>query len=109
MQKPAKTVTKPQPTSSDLMQNTHTVQPNDKKCKSLHLQNRLYFQKNGQSYVFPIFKDVDIGIDSVNGAYVIELKVDEDCESSHSIVDYGVRLCKEDLRDGLYDRNKNDN
>ncbi len=45
----------------------------------------------------------------MNGAYVIDLKVDEDCESSKSVVDYGVNLCKQDLRDGLYDRRKSEN
>jgi hypothetical protein len=44
-----------------------------------------------------------VGIDSRNGAFINDLKVDEDCESTNSIVKYGVMLCQEDLKEYLRD------
>ena len=59
--------------------------------------------KDGKSYMFPVYQDNEVGIDPQNGGCVIELKVDEDCESTNSIVNYGIKLCQEDLNDFIRD------
>lgn len=55
-----------------------------------------------------MYRDGDIGIDEENSRQVIELRVDEDCESSMSVIRYGVKLCEEDLRDGVRKRRGSD-
>jgi hypothetical protein len=53
-----------------------TVVAEEKKCKSLVLPNRVYMEKNGKAYAFPIYRDSDVGIDSEKGGFIIDLKVD---------------------------------
>jgi hypothetical protein len=91
------------PVKNSTINNKKTVVGEEKKCKSLMLPNRVYMEKNGRVYVFPIYHDSDVGIDSENGGFVIDLKVDEDCESTNSIVNYGVQLCRKDLNNYLID------
>lgn len=67
------------------------------------VSNKVYMQKDGVAYAFPLYRDSDVGIDSRNGAFVNDLKVDQDCESTNSIVKYGVMLCQEDLKDHFKD------
>jgi hypothetical protein len=50
-----------------------------------------------------MYRDLDVGIDSENGGFIIDLKVDEDCDSTNRIVNYGVKLCGEDLNNYLRD------
>lgn len=47
--------------------------------RSLTLPNQIFFFKENREFKFPLFNDIDIGIDSKNGAYIIDLGVDEDC------------------------------
>jgi hypothetical protein len=50
--------------------------------------------KGGRPIAFPLYRDADIGIDSRNGCIVIDTKTDEDCDSTNSVVNYGIRLCQ---------------
>lgn len=40
------------------------------------VSNKVYMQKDGVAYAFPLYRDSDVGIDSRNGAFVNDLKVD---------------------------------
>lgn len=97
-----KTVSK-NPTHKSIICDNMTAVPSEKKCKSLKIPNRVFMMKDGRSYAFPVYQDNEVGIDQENGGRVIELKVDEDCESTNSIVNYGVKLCQEDLHDFIRD------
>lgn len=61
------------------------------------LKNRITLQKNAQIYTFPVFEDQRIGIEGNCAELLINLDVDEDCDSTSSIVKYGQNLCYEDL------------
>ena len=63
MSKFPKTVPKNPSNKSYLYTNAETTLPSEKKCKSLKMPNHLYFNKDGKSYAFPVYKDCDIGID----------------------------------------------
>ena len=73
----------------------------NKKCKSLVLPNQVFMKKGKEMVGFPVFRDKEVGIDSVNGKAIMEINADEDVESTKSIVDYGTKLCYLDLKDFL--------
>jgi hypothetical protein len=64
------------PIKDSTMNDRKTVIAEEKKCKSLMLPNRVYMQKNGKMFSFPMYRDSDVGIDSENGGFVIDLKID---------------------------------
>ena len=54
-----------------------------------------------------MFEDSRIGIEGKCGELLINLEVDEDCESTSSIVRFGRNLCYEDLN-ACIQKNQND-
>ena len=95
----AKSTTIQQPPLSE-----HQTAMQNKKCKSLVLPNQVFMKKGREMVGFPVFRDSEVGIDSVHGKAIMHINADEDVESTKSIVDYGTKLCYLDLKDFL-DRN----
>lgn len=63
MSKIPKTVCK-NPVRTLYINDNDTVLPEDKKCKSLMLPNRVFMHKDGKVYAFPVYRDTDVGIDT---------------------------------------------
>ena len=55
---------------------------------------------------FPVYRDDELGLGELANQKLIELEVDEDYESTNSIIEHGKRLCEFDLREEINNRLK---
>ena len=80
-----------------------TAKVEEQKFKSQAVPQAISFEKNKKTFCFKVFEDVEVGIgNGKKGLPSLSMEVDEDCETTSSMRNYGENLCLVDLKQSLF-------